>query len=107
MIPYSIWETHGLIWQATNNRTVSPGVTSWQGVPADLGLTRVWMPTNHSSPAGPFDMLAKIPERATAAELKGIDRPPVLVGLDFLAQFARSLEITWQHQPPSGTVVFS
>ena len=53
----------------------------------------------HGRVGGPFDMLAKLPRRPAAAELKGRDRPPVLVGLDFLATLAKSLEIDWQQRP--------
>ncbi len=51
-------------------------------------------------------MLAKFPQGPTAAELKSRDRPPVLVGLDFLATVAKSLAIDWQLRPARGEIVF-
>jgi len=68
---------------------IVPGRTSWNGIGADLGVIRVWIPDYRGRISGPFDMLAKFPQGPTAAELKSRDRPPVLVGLDFLAVTGR------------------
>jgi hypothetical protein len=105
VIPHSIHHTHGFVWQQVNDPAIAPGVTSWNAVPADLGVISVWIPVRPGRVAGPFDMVAKFPQRVAAAELKGRDRPPVLVGLDFLATVAKSLEIAWQARPPRGAIV--
>ena len=106
IIPYSIHHTHRFVWQRVNDPAIAPGVTSWNGVPADLGIISVWIPIQQGGVSGPFDMLAKFPRRPTGAELKRRDRPPVLVGLDFLATVARSLEIDWRQRPARGEVVY-
>jgi len=105
VIPLSIYTPHAFVWRQVNDPTIPPGQTSWNGVPADLGLISVWIPVEHGRVAGPFDMLAKFPRRPSAAELKGRDRPPVLVGLDFLASVTRSLGIDWQERPARGKIV--
>lgn len=106
VIPYSIHDTHEFVWRQVNDSSLAPGLSSWNGVPTDLGLINVWIPDQQGRVAGPFDMLAKFPRGPAAAELKGRDRPPVLVGLDFFATVTRSLGIDWQERPARGEIVF-
>jgi len=106
VIPYSIHETHGFVWRQVNDPSLSLGLTSWNGVPTDLGLISVWIPGEQGRVIGPFDMLAKFPRRPAVPELRGRDRPPVLVGIDFFATVTRSLGINWQERPARGEVVF-
>lgn len=105
VIPYSIHRTHEFVWRQVNDPTLADGSTSWNGVPADLGVISVWIPVEHGRLGGPFEMLAKLPRRPAAAELKGRDRSPVLVGLDFLATVGKSFGIDWQQQPARGEIV--
>lgn len=106
VIPYSIYHTQGFVWHQVNDPAIAPGSTSWNGVPADLGFIQVWVSTAHGPPCGPLDILAKFPRQPTPAEFRGKDRPPVLVGLDFLASATSTLELDWQQQPARGGIEF-
>jgi hypothetical protein len=105
VIPFSIHDTHDLLWQQVSDPAL-PRAATWFDVDCDLGRVRVWIPAPDGTVLGPFFLIAKFP-RGTPQTFRERRIPvPVLLGLNFLADTRAVVQFQCYQGPDAGNIYF-
>jgi hypothetical protein len=101
VIPQNIWQAHQLAWHPLSGPWPQ-GLLTWLGVPCLIGRTDIWLAIPEwPFLRGPFPFIAKFAQ-ALPSGLMG--PPPVLLGLNFLAD--QGADTNFQcHTPPSAGAI--
>lgn len=80
-----------------------PGLTTWMGVPCIVGRIDIWIPYAEAPfLLGPLQVIAKFVQ-ATPAQLPG--NIPILLGLNFLADYLAQTAFQCHTLPHAGSIV--
>jgi hypothetical protein len=101
VIPLRIHRLHDFAWQPLAGPW-PPGLTTWMGVPCTVGRMNAWIPVPGSTSVhGPLPFVAKF---AQAIPPNLPRNPPILLGLNFLADHQTDTNLQCRTSLPGGVI---
>lgn len=102
VIPFAIHNAGSFAWQPLPGPW-PPGLTTWMGVPCIVGAIDVWVPIPEAPYlSGPLTCIAKL---AQAMPGKVPANHPILLGLNFLADYRAENAFQCHTPPQAGSIL--
>lgn len=101
VVPAFFHQTYDLDWQPLAGHWPA-GFTTWAGVPCTIGRMDVWVPIPDAPfLAGPFSLIAKFAQGAPSSAAGAL---PILLGLNFLADYHAEVAFQFRTPPYDGLI---